>query len=183
MKGSVNKPTFRIALCAAVAALEIILMMIAGLTRLGTYAFPCFAGFLTIAVVIEYKCKWAFAVYAVAALLSFFLAADKEPALMFTALFGYYPILKNILERRVKNRAVCWIVKFAVFNAAAVASFFIATLLLSIPASEFTLFGVYVPLVFLGLGNAFFILYDLSVNAYVRFYVQRLRGALFGRFL
>ena len=180
MKSSLNRPAFRLAFSAAVAALEILLMMVTGFIRVGTYALPCFAGLLTIAIVIEYKCKWAFAVYAVTAVLSFFLSGDKEAVVLFIAFFGYYPILKNILESRIKNRVLLYIIKFAVFNAAAVASFFVAMFVLSVSADEFTVFGVYVPYVFLVIGNVFFLLYDLAINVYVKFYVQRLRNALFG---
>ncbi len=158
-------------------------MMITGLIRIGTYALPCLAGMLTIAIVIEYNCKWAFGVFAVSSLLSFFLSGDKEAVVMFIAFFGYYPILKNILERKIKSVILRYIIKFAVFNAAAIASFYVAMLLLSVPASEFTVFGVYVPYLFLIAGNLFFLLYDFAINVYVKFYVQRLRKALFGKYL
>lgn len=180
MKGRIqNKPAFRLAFCAAVAGLEVVMMLAAGLIRVGTYAAPCFAGMLTTAVVIEYRCKWALGVYVTASVLSFFLTADKEAALLFVLLFGYYPIFKNVIERRIAAPFPRWFLKFAVFNAAAVASFYIAALLLGVPASEYTLFGVYLPHVFLLAGNAFFVLYDLSVNAFVRLYVQRLRRVFF----
>ncbi len=155
-------------------------MLLAGLTRIGTYALPCLAGMLTVAVVLEYRCKWAFGVYAVAGLLSFFLSGDKEAVVLFIALFGYYPILKNILERYIRSAVVRWTLKFFVFNAAAVGSFFVAMQLLGVPASDYTVFGMYIPHVFLLAGNVFFLLYDLSINAFIRFYVQRLRGVLFG---
>ena len=99
---------------------------------------------------------------------------------MFIAFFGYYPIVKNILERFIKNTLVRWIVKFLIFNAAAVGSFFVVTFVVGVPASEFSIFGVYLPLVFLALGNVFFFLYDLAINVYVKFYVQRIRNAMFG---
>lgn len=181
MKNSADRPAFRIAFCAAIASLETVLMMVTGLIRVGTYAIPCFAGMLTIAIVIEYRCKWAFAVYAVTAILGFFLSGDKEAVVMFIAFFGYYPILKNILESRIRNKILLYLIKFAVFNAAAVGSFFVMMFVFSMPADEFTLFGVYIPYVFLIIGNVFFLLYDLAINVYVKFYVQRLRNALFGR--
>lgn len=182
-KSIIQKPAFRIAFCSVTAAVEVVLLFIAGFSGVGTYALPCFAGLITIAVVIEYKCKWALGVYAVAALLSFLLSGNKEAALMFTAFFGYYPILKNVLDRHINNIIVRWIVKFAVFNAAAVGSFYAAIYLLSIPASEFSLFGVYLPLVFLLAGNVFFLIYDIAVNVFVKFYVQKLRSAVFGRYI
>ena len=119
-KSIIQKPAFRIAFCSVTAAVEVVLLFIAGFSGVGTYALPCFAGLITIAVVIEYKCKWALGVYAVAAVLTFLLSGNKEAALMFTAFFGYYPILKNVLDRHINNIIVRWIVKFAVFNAAAV---------------------------------------------------------------
>lgn len=183
MKGSIKKPVFRMTFCAAVAALELVLMMASSLFRIGTYALPCLAGFFTVAVVIEYRCKWAFGVYAVTALLSFFLSGDKEAVVLFIALFGYYPILKNIIERFVHSAFLRWVIKFSVFNAAAVGSFYIAMLLLGVPDAEYTVFGVYIPHVFLLAGNVFFLLYDLSINVFVKFYVQRIRIALFGRYL
>ena len=157
------------------------MMMVTSLVRIGTYALPCFAGLLTIAVVIEYKCKWAFGVFGVTAVLSFFLSGDKEAVVMFIALFGYYPIVKNFIERFIPSAVMRWIIKMLLFNAAAVASFFAVTLILEIPTSEFSIFGVYLPYVFLIAGNVFFVLYDLSINVFVKFYVQRLRNTLFGR--
>ena len=68
------------------------------------------------------------------------------------------------------------------FNAAAVGSFYAALCLVGVSPDEFTLFGVYVPYVFLVSGNVFFLLYDLCHQCFVRFYVQRLRKALFGKY-
>ena len=68
------------------------------------------------------------------------------------------------------------------FNAAAVSSFFIAVRLLSVKPEEFTLFGVYMPLLFLALGNVFFFLYDTALTLFVGIYVRNLRTKLFGSF-
>lgn len=177
-----HKPSFKIALSAIIAALEVVLMMITGLIPVGTYAFPCLAGALTIVIMLEFGWKWALGVFGVASVLSALLAADKEAVLYFIAIFGYYPILKNPIERFIKSKAVQYVIKLAVFNAAAVASFFIAVTLLSVKAEEFTLFGIYLPAVFLALGNLMFLLYDLALTVFVGTYVRNLRPKLFGRF-
>lgn len=179
MKNFVNKPTFRIALCSITAALSAALMMLTSIIPLGTYMLPCIAGALTVAVVIEYGAKWALGVYAAVAVLSFLMAGDKESVLYFAALFGYYPILKNLIESKVRSKAARYIIKFAVFNAAAIGSFYIATLLLAVPADDFTLFGVYVPYVFLIFGNFFFLVYDFALTSFVILYVRRIRDKLF----
>lgn len=183
MKNTVGKPIFRMVFCSVIAALEVVVMIAAGLIRIGTFALPCFAGLLTVAIVIEYRCKWAFGVFFVAAALSFFLSGDKEAVVLFIALFGYYPILKNIIEKNILNHVIRWIIKFSVFNAAAVAFFLISSYLLGVSSDEYKLFNIYVPYVYLIAGNFSFLLYDIAINVYVKLYVQRIRKAILGRFI
>lgn len=181
MKNGVKNSTFRVAFCGIIAALGLVLMLLTSLVPVGTYAFPCFAGIFIAAVVIEYGWKWGFGVYAVVSVLSLFLAGDKEAVLYFIALFGYYPILKAVFEKHIKNKIMLYALKFAVFNTAAIASFFVAAFLLSISPEEYTLFGVYMPLAFLAFGNVFFLIYDFAVTVFVGQYVVRLRSKFFGR--
>lgn len=181
MKKGVKGSTFRIALCSVIAALAVVLMMITSLIPVGTYALPCFAGILLIAVVVEYGVRWSLGVFAVVSILSVFLAGDKEAVVYFIALFGYYPMIKCVFERKIKNKLLLYLSKLAVFNAAAVAAFFAGTFLLSISAEEYTLFGVYLPWVFLLAGNVFFVLYDYAVTVFVAFYVRKLRNTLLGK--
>ena len=51
-----------------------------------------------------------------------------------------------------------------------------------VPAEEYTLFGVYMPLVFLAAGNLVFFLYDIVLTRFVMLYVQKLRSRVFGAF-
>lgn len=181
MNKGVKRSTFRLALCAIIASLAVVLMMITSIIPIGTYALPCFAGILLIAVVVEYGVKWSLGVFAVVSILSVFLAGDKEVVLYYIALFGYYPMIKCVFERKIKNKALLFLSKLAVFNAAAVAAFFAGTFLLSISAEEYTLFGVYIPWIFLIAGNIFFVFYDYAVTVFVAFYVRKLRSKLLGK--
>lgn len=178
-KNGIKKSTFKTAFSAVIAALALALMILTSFIPIGTYAVPCLAGILITAVVLECGGRWALCVFAVVSVLSVLFAGDKEAVLYFIALFGYYPILKGLIEGRLKSRAVQYILKFALFNAAAVGSFFAASFLLSVPAEEFTLFGVYIPWVFLIVGNIFFLLYDFAVTLIVAQYVRVLRNKLF----
>lgn len=178
----IKNSTLRVAVCSVIAALSLALMLLTSLVPIGTYAFPCFAGILLIAIVIEYKCKWAMLVYAVISVLSLIIAGDKEAVLFFIMFFGYYPVLKNIIESRFQSKfgkAAGYILKLSVFNAAIIAAFFIAAFLLSIPAEEYTIFGFYVPWVFLIIGNIFFVIYDCAVSLIVAQYVCRFREKIF----
>lgn len=171
----------RVAVCSVISALSLVLMLLTGFVPIGTYAFPCFAGMLLVTIVIEYGWKWAVLVYAVISVLSLFLVSDKEAVVFFIMLFGYYPMLKNIIESKFQKKfgriAGC-VLKFLIFNAAAVAAFLITTFLLAIPADEYTLFGFYVPWVFLLIGNIFFALYDYAVTVFAAQYVCRLRDKI-----
>lgn len=181
MKNGVKSSTFRIAFCSIIAALGLVLMLLTSIIPVGTYAFPCFAGIFIASVVIEYGIKWGLGVFAVVSILSLFLAGDKEAVLYFIALFGYYPILKGVIEKKLKSRLFQYILKFAVFNTAAVGSFFAASFILSISPDEYTIFGVYIPWLFLVAGNIFFAIYDFAVTVFVGQYVVKLRKNFFGK--
>ena len=163
----------KIALGGLLTALGVVLMFLTGLIPIGTYALPAIAGVLLIVAVIEIGAKWAWMIYAAVAVLSLLFAADKEAALLFVLFFGYYPVLKSFLER-ISNKVLSWISKFAVFNVAVVACFFLAVNFLQLPEDSFPVFGFYLPWVFLILGNAVFLIYDIALSGLVATYVEKL---------
>ena len=171
------KTSLKVSLGGAVAALGLALMMLTGLIPVGTYAFPAFAGILLIAIVIEIGRGYALAVFAVTALLSFFLAADKEAAVLYAVFFGYYPIVKSVIEK-IPHKAAQYALKLVIFNAAMIGAFYAATKLMSVPEESFTLFGIYMPLAFLAVGNAVFILYDICITRLVTLYLFKWREKL-----
>lgn len=179
MKNTFNNKTFKITFCAVIAALAVVLMMLTTLVPIGTFALPCLAGALFVSVVIEFNAKWALGIYFVVSVLSVFLAGDKEAVVFFIAFFGYYPIVKNVFESKIKNKIVSFILKLLLFNIAVTASFFFASFVLGIPAEEYTVFGVYVPYLFLLAGNIFFLLYDRALTLFVIFYVRKISPKLF----
>ncbi len=170
-----------VAFCGIITALSTVLMMCTGLLPVATYALPALAGVLMILVVVELGRQWAFPVFAATSLLSVFLAADKEAVLLFIVFFGYYPILKSLLEQ-LRRKWLSWLLKFLVFNAAMIAGFFGAVYVLMIPIEEFTIGTVFIPWLLLVLGNAVFLLYDYAVSGLVMLYFQRFHG-LFAKWL
>lgn len=171
------KTSFKVALGGAVAALGLVLMFMTALIPFGTYAFPTFAGILTVVIVIEIGYGYAVAVYAATAILSFLLVPDKEAALMYAIFFGFYPILKGLIER-LPNKPAQYALKLVLFNACVIAAFFIAVNLLSIPEDSYYLFGLNMPLIFLLLGNVFFVIYDICVTRLVTVYLLKWRKKL-----
>lgn len=175
------KTSLKVSIGGAVAALGLVLMFLTSLVPVGTYAFPTFAGILLVIIVIEIGYSFALSVFAATALLSFLLVSDKEAALLYAMFLGYYPILKALIER-IRNNVLQYAVKFALFNACMIGAFYIAVFLLSIPEESFNLFGVYLPWVFLIIGNVFFLFYDFCITRLVTLYLMKWHDKLNRKF-
>lgn len=173
-----KKKSFRVAFCGLITALTLVLMLMTTLIPVGTYALPCIAGILLTAVVIEFGWKWAVAAYAAVSILSLFLAGDKEAVAYFIAFFGFYPIAKSGIER-IKSVALQYVIKYALFTICVIAAFLVTTLVLMIPTEEFKLFGIYVPWVFLIIGEIMFFFYDKCVTILITRYIISVRSKLF----
>ena len=165
-----------IALGGIIAALSLALMFATGIIPIATYALPALSGMLLIAIAIEFSTKWAFVVYAAIAILSLIVVPDKEAALLFVFFFGHYPIVKAFLER-IKNRYVEWAAKLGVFNLCVLACYGIIFYVFNMQGviESFGGFGKYGLLVFLGLGNLAFVLYDICLTRLITFYVKYIR--------
>lgn len=161
----------KIAFGGIVAALSVVLMLLTGVLPFGTYALPCFAGILLTSIVIEFGIPWAIGVYVGVSVLSFLLVSDKEAALYYTLILGIYPILKSLFER-IKLRWLSFLIKLLYFNLMAVAAFYISIFVLSIPIESFSLFGVNMPFLFLLIGNAVFVVYDICVTRLISAYLN-----------
>ncbi|OCN02534.1 hypothetical protein A7X67_15250 [Clostridium sp. W14A] len=166
--------SLRLAFCSVVTALGTAVMFLTGMIPVGTYALPAFAGILMISVVAEAGTGWAFSVYAAQSILSVLLAADKEAVLFFVLFFGYYPILKSLLENHLRRIKLQTAVKLIVFNAAAVLDFCLSVAFLSVPKESFSIFGYYLPWLFLLAGNVVFLIYDYAVSLLVITYFSRI---------
>lgn len=157
------KQNKKLIISSIIAALALFLMIIAGIIPIGTYAIPVVASLLYIVLVKETGYGWALMAYAVTSIMSLILCADKETAINFILFFGYYPILKMQLEK-IHLLALRIIIKLTIFNAAMIAVFYIATFILMIPASAYTVFGLYIPWIILAVGNVVFIIYDYALT-------------------
>lgn len=166
--------TSRTALGALTAALSVIIMLLT-VVPVMTYCAPMVAGALLIMIVIEMDKKWGFAVYAASGVLSMILAADKEAAVLYLMFFGYYPIIKAVLESKIKSRPLEWLVKIAVFNASMIAAYLLIVKVLALPMDDMNDLGKYAWLILLAAGNAMFPVYDITLTKCVLLYEVRLK--------
>ena len=142
-----------------------------------TYAIPAISGLLFMVVLIEINAKWAAASYFTAAAVLLITPADIESKALFICFFGFYPILKALIEKL--NKAVFeWLIKFAVFNIAIVVVYFVFSKLAGISLNEFMIFGKYSLLVFIGLGNLVFFVYDIAISRMAMFYMATIHSKI-----
>ena len=166
--------SFKVALGGVVAALSVLLMILAGVTSTLVYAIPMITGALLMVLVIEFSTGFAGLVYVAVSIISILILGNKEPAIMYAVFFGYYPILKSILEKHLKG-LICWIVKYVIFNAAMVLSYFIVTKIFLISFEDVESFGkLALPLLLLA-GNVLFAMYDVVLTRLVSIYLYRWR--------
>ena len=137
-----------------------------------TYAVPAITGLLTMMLVIEINVKWAFAAYIAASVLVF-IFAEPESKLMYICLFGYYPIVKALIER-INKPVIEWILKLAVFNVAAIMIYAVFAGMFGVSIDDFSTLGKYGAYIFLGFGNAVFVLYDITVSRLSGTYIYRI---------
>ncbi len=175
-----NRLSFKIALSGVTSSVCLFLLLISGLLPMMEYSVPALAGILLIVLVVELNRKWALLAYVAVSFLGFFIATQKQSALLFVLFVGYYPILKSVLEQ-IPAKVLQWAAKLAVFNAAAIAFYKIASYVL---AGQDLLeglerFGDYAEMVLLGMANVVFVIYDIALTQLISYYVHHLRKRFF----
>ncbi len=167
-----------------ITALSVVILIPTAL-EVFVYALPAFAGMLIMFSVIELDKKWAFGIYTAVSVLSLMLVPNKEAAVLYAAFFGYYPILKAILESKLPKIPE-YILKFAVFNIAIIGAYAVLIKVLGMPFDE--LMGIegetgfivqYMFPIMLVLGNITFAVFDIAltrvVTAYLRVWQKKFR--------
>lgn len=175
-----NRLSFRVALCGVLAALMVAIMLLGTIIPSTTYLCPALAGMLLIPVVWEMGAKTGGLLFGAVSLLSLLLAPDKEAALCFLLLFGWYPLLRPKIQH-LQKKPLRWVVKLLLFNLALAAIFALTFFVLGLPiGGDGELAGTGLLLAgMLALGNLCFILYDVLLTRVSDLYVLRLRPKLF----
>ncbi len=164
--------TFKVSLGGIVSALSLVLMILSGITMSLEYAIPMITGALLMMLVVEFGKGFAGIIYIVVGVLSLLLLGNKEPAIMYVMFFGYYPIIKSILEKHFKKIA-CWTLKYLVFNVSMIASYFVVTRIFMIPFDDMDTFGKFGLLLLLFAGDIIFPLYDVLLTRLVSIYIYK----------
>ena len=169
------KRTNKITLCALMAALAVVLMLVAYFPYL-TYAIPAFAGMCIMVVLLEIGGKWAISAYITSAVLTV-LFCEPEAMLMYVFLFGYYPILKAFIER-IKKPILEWPIKMIFFNVVVILVYSFIAELFGVNMSDTNDFGKYTVYIVLAVANVVFVIYDITVAKMASFYIYIIKPKL-----
>ena len=152
------------AYCGMAAALCVALMLLGAVIPIAMFIAPALAGFLIATVCVECGRTMALTAYAAVSLLALFFVPDKEVALIFVFLLGYYPLVKPRFDRIRPAVLRC--------NASVLAMY--GLLLVLIPAGsisqELRTTAWIVTLSTLAMGNVAFLLYDRALHNLLMLY-------------
>lgn len=171
-KNSAQRLSFNVAFCGIISAISVMIMFGSLIPSLA-YAVPAVAGIFIWTIGEQINLKWAYLVYAAVTFLSFMLVPEIEANCFLLSLFGYYPTLcENIAG--VKNKVIRYIIKLAIFNISAIATYKVLCFILSADKmlEGMENFGKYAPYVLWGMGLVAFILYDIFLGTAKELYIK-----------
>lgn len=166
--------SYKVALGGIVSALCLMCMFLAGIMPMFYLILPMIAGILLMIIAEEVNKSWAWLTYISVSILSIFITADKESALVFIMLFGHFPILRLYIEK-IRLKILRWFIKLAIFNICAVSFFYTTVFIFGIDQmlEDMNDFGRYGAVIMLVLCNIIFVLYDL--NMHVLYYLYKIK--------
>lgn len=153
-------------------AIGVIFLGIGSLLEVLDISMAVIASLCVIIAVIEYGKGAPWMVYAATSILAFLLIPNRLPAIFFALFFGFYPILKEKLER--KRKIISWILKEIIFNVC-LAVIIVIYLLLFYQGSSINIPLPWLIVLAVILCEAVFILYDIALSRMITFYVIKLR--------
>ncbi len=172
-----KKSSFNIAFGGMISAVCIVLEFSVGILPLFLYIFPMICALLMNVLLEECGVKTALCAYVGTAAISMILAPDKEAALLFSAFFGYYPIVRAYIMK-LKSKMLRVILKFALFNIAMICSYLLLIKLIGLEALGFeNIWWMWAAL--LAGGNFAFLMFDIMLDRILIIYNRRFRGKLF----
>ncbi len=150
------------ALCGMMSALSVVIMLASSIIPVLMYVLPVVSGYFVWYISELINKKYAIGVYFSTSILSLILLTDKETALAYALFFGFYPIIRFLLNRLPK--VLCFVSKILLFNVCALAVGYIGVAVFGVSADEYTEFGKWTIPILLGMANSMFLLYENTMN-------------------
>lgn len=160
-----HRKSWTMAYCGMAAALCVALMLLGAVIPIAMFIAPAVAGFLIATVCVECGRTMALTAYAAVSLLALLFVPDKEVALIFAFLLGYYPLAKSKFDR-IRPALLRVLCKLLLCNGAVLAMY--GLLFLLVPAGsvaqELRTTALAGAALTLAMGNVAFLLYDRALH-------------------
>ncbi len=169
------KHTKKLALAGIFTALCVVFLLIGSLFQTLDLSAAAVGSIVILVAFIELGKGWATGVYVAASVLSLLLIPYKTAAVMFALFTGFYPIVKEPLNR-IKPFYLSFAVRILCFNSLLTAIIFISKRFFGIE-EDFINFGV----VIYAIANIAFILYDFALERISVTYVSKIKPRLWGK--
>lgn len=184
MSRGISQKTKKLTLGAMLAAIGAVLLLLGSLFQVLDLSMAAIASFVCIIAVIELGSSWAWIIYAVVGVISVLLRPTSFAPWVYIAFLGYYPIIKEKIERLIKP--LSWALKMLCFNVALILSCVVMYFLFTAesPANVFDFFNTLLGMptagtaVAIGLYvfvNFVFVIYDIALTRLISTYIFRLR--------
>ena len=171
MKSRRNSRSWAMAYCGMAAALSIALMLLGAVIPVLMFIAPAVAGFLRATVGVECGGTMAWTAYGAVSLLGLLFVPDKEEALTFVFLLGYYPLVKPRFEK-IRSKILRALSKLLLCNGSILLMY--GLVLLLVPAGNISqdlkATALAVSLSTLAMGNVAFLLYDRALHNMLQVY-------------
>lgn len=159
------------AYCGMASALCIALMLLGAVIPVLMFIAPAAASLLIATVCVECGKTMAFTAYGAVSLLGILFVPDKEVALTFVFLLGYYPLVKPYFDR-IRPALLRGAAKLLLCNGSILLMY--GLVLLLVPAGsisqELKTTALIVSLSTLAMGNVAFLLYDRALRNLLQVY-------------
>lgn len=173
-----RKPSisYIVSLCGIMSGLALALMFILGMVPAFEYISPAIAGVLIWIIRDRLGVKYGIVSFLCVGILCLLIVPNYEASMMFLFLLGYYPIIREYLEK-IPPKPIRFITKLAVFAVTSVGAYTLLIYLFGMKEllEEADDFGKYGSLVLLGMGAVAFILYDVFLGLYAPFYQKLIK--------
>ncbi len=167
-----QKHAGRVALWGITAALSLLFLLLTAVP-VTEIALAAAAGMVAIPAIIETGRRGGLLIFGGVSLLALLLVPSMEAKALYIAFFGWYPMIKSLLEGRQLHRAVETLLKLAAFNLPVILAYWLMVRFWGLPAESFSIAGHSLPWVFLIAGNGIFLLYDLGLSRIITAYLLR----------
>lgn len=171
--GDRSERTKRLAVCAMLSALGVVALYLGAAIEVIDISMAVIASLFAVIAVIEYGAGAGWSIYAITGLLSAVLLPNKFPALMYLLFFGFYPIIKEKIER-LMSKIAQWALKELIFNVCLVLLMIIGNYVLMIDMRAWFALEI----IFFALANGTFVIYDIALTRLISLYIFRIRKKL-----